>query len=223
MIDARILAAVLVTLAAGTAITGGSIPSGENLDLDTDIPGKDLIKGIDGLNPESSLVEGPEPETYVEADLQLSDMEKRDIPVKNGKVSLDAGNISIEHRALVSEENFNLEGFDGSVEIVNNTTTLAGSAELIETNKVVLNGSTTLEKEISSGEIKVRNTTRTPISLEKVRGVIESEAGKTNITSEETLVIDSYTGNMTVNSKKQQIHLEGRANQLEIGKFSLGQ
>ena len=226
MLDGKILSAVLATLTAvAVSTTGGADLSDQGLETNP----SDMEMDVLGLfkNPVGQLKEmittTPKPETDVRAELVSENMGNETFQVKNARISPDnTTQIKFGTQKISSDDNIIIHGFSGAVEPSNSTIRLSGTGEGVLTSDVNISGTSTVENRVNSRRLMIEGVEESSISLSSVHGNIQASDASTSFDSERTLTIDSFSGDIVLDTGNSSIILDGKVNSLSSGDFDFG-
>lgn len=224
MLDGKILAAVLATLAAlavtspGAEVQDKELMNGEGLNLDMVSILEDPAKGIRDV-----LTSPPEPEEQVEADLVAENLWDESFEIKNAV--LEPGNItsiSLGGKQISSDGPVTLYGFSGTVK-PSNKTVITGSVNGVLTSGVNITESSRVKLEVSTEKVEIRQARLDSITLSGVTGSIKSGSASTRFSnSSRNLEISGFHGDITLLPLNRTVKLDGKVGKLEAGSFSFG-
>lgn len=229
MLDGRVLAAVLASVAAIAAgINGGGVA--QSMDADRvkssslSAPGGLSFSDVvpDSLSSLKQFVKNPEPENSVKAHLVAEDISDEKLNVKGA--SLTAGNftsLSFGGKTARSSTQITVYGFTGNVE-PDDITNINGRASGFRSNNVNVSGNIQVQREIETRVLELEGVERTRLNLEEATGVIEANSSSTDIREAGKVRINSFSGDMTVFPMNGSIVIEGKVDRLDAGTFSFG-
>lgn len=226
MLDGKILSAVLATLTAvAVSTTGGGDLQDQELQADPSNMDIDVM----GLaeNPVKQLREmfttTPEPENSVRARLVAERIANESFQVQNARIAPgNATEIGFGSQTINSDSEITVYGYSGSVIPRNSSFELAGTAQGVLSSGVNVSGTSAVQHTVDSPTLEVEDVQESSIGLSSVSGTIESDEASTEFDSARTLSIDSFSGDITINSRNGSIILDGKVNTLEAGDFSFG-
>ena len=224
MLDGKILTAVLASLAMiGTAMNGGHVDSSELQDIRKNPLSTNFDKLMPGsLGAFSAMMQNPEPDTALEAELMIGDVAGQTLRLSSGTMKADnLTKIKAGRRQITSTSDLEFNQYSGKINF-GKPTNIEGSSESIITNDVNISGGFEIKEELDTDKIVLTNVTRSKISLKKVSGLIKSDSISTNITKDNLeLNINSFSGNMTIHSKTGKMILSGEVDKMDAGSISL--
>ncbi|MFB6143866.1 MAG: hypothetical protein ABEJ98_01010 [Candidatus Nanohaloarchaea archaeon] len=228
MLDAKILVAVLITLAAistgmnGASVKGDTIAQkAKNIDTSGNLDLKGMLK-----NPVSGLKKifktRPEPTNTVEATLEVEDLKTANIYVDGARFTAsNFTSFSIDSKKVHSNEEVMIYGFSGSVK-PGEVSEIQGSADGFVTSGVNVSGVMAITEEIDSSRMVFESVERSSLAFSSVTGKISSDNVSTEFGSERPLEINSFSGRMVLIPANDTLKLDGKVDRLEAGKFSYG-
>ncbi|MBC5792591.1 MAG: hypothetical protein H8Z69_00985 [Nanohaloarchaea archaeon] len=223
MLDGKILAAVLATLTAVAAGTGGG--SVDTQGLVPDVPETPEVSGLNGpIEKITSFFNSvPEPERSLEAELKIISMYEDTIKLDG--TSLEASNltdIKADGNRIKSDSYMTLRGFKGKLNAGQNTT-LEGKISGMTTSGVNLTGKMKINERMHSEKIRMFNVKKTPLKFAEVQGSVSSNDAFTRFRSgSRSLNLNSFKGNITVYPENKTMYLDGKVDKLSYGNFSYG-
>lgn len=231
MLDGRVLTAVFASLAAvATAMSGGAVDADDVRDSTLTAPGEnsynDLVpSSIQDLDLLEGFFENPEPETSVEAELELTSLEGTQFTVKRADLEVEAlEQISIDHRNMSSNTGFEFNDFEGEFNFgANQSVEITGSSQEIKTEDVNLTGITRIGQTVDTNRIQLTGIERSGLDISGVTGEFSAEGSTTSISNPKILAIDSFSGDLTVDLEEEKVYLDGQVHKLEAGPVSLGE
>jgi len=220
MLNGKLMAVTLVALAALGGVTNGGAQS-----FDSDVSFGSL--GQVEITPRSlgafaGLVEAPVPKTEVETSLDINGSLPQDIELKNAVIrpenftELQAGD-----RTVSSGTDIKIGQFDGTLE-VSESPNIEGKAFSTYSNGVNISGNHKVDQALNSDQIEVLNVEKTQLEMEKVSGTIESSSTSATVSENTELMIDSFSGNISLDIENSRMNLSGKVHTLEAGTVSLG-
>lgn len=231
MLDVKILAAVFASLAAfAVSFNGGSLDPGDmdlEDNLDDDLEDRFSFGDLTD-NPWEKIKDmvstQPEPENSVKASLTVENLHQQDINIrKSGSLHIDDfRDLSIGVKQVSSDEDIVLHGFRGSLG-PGNVSVAEGSFSSLTSSGVNVTGAMSVDEEVNSTVLKVRDIERSPITFTGVGGSIESDSASTQFgDGSRSVEINSFSGDLTVFTQNETVVLDGRVDRLEAGGFSFG-
>lgn len=226
MLDGKILSAVLATLTAvAVSSSGGGDLSDQALETDPSNMEIDVAGMI--KNPVKQLRQmvttTPEPENSMHAELRADNIANETFQVEGARISTEnATSIGFGGNNIESDENIDIYGYSGAVIPSNSTVRLSGNAEGVLTSGVNVSGTSAIENELKSDRVDLRGIDQSSISLASVSGSIESSGTSTEFDSPRTLMIDSFSGDISIRASNKTIILDGKVNRLTAGDFEFG-
>lgn len=223
MLDGRVLAAVLTTLAAiAAAINGGGLDAQQLKSSSLSSPGDTSFASVSDSVPEpfARFFDRPEPENDARVYLEVSNWKK--LSVKNA--GLEAQNFTsakVSGSRVNSDSGIKFYGFTGSV-TPGKSSKIKGRAAGFYSSGVNFSGSTSVSEELRTSRIDIRDTRRTSLKIKEAGGRVDAESTSTAISSPETVEIDSFSGDITVWPRNRSMVLDGRINRLEAGEVIFG-
>lgn len=230
MLDGRVLTAVFASLAAvATAMSGGAIEAQDVRDSTLSAPGEnsynDIVpSSLQDLDMLSDFFENPEPETSVQAELKLTDLEDTSFTVSKSDLEVEAlEQIAIDHRNMSSRNGFEFNDFEGEFNFNGNRSVkMSGSSQKIRSNGVNITGITRIDQTVETDRIQLEGIERTGLDINGVTGEFQSQGSTTSLEDPKILYIDSFSGDLTVDLVEEKVILDGRVHMLEAGPVSLG-
>ncbi len=223
MLDGKILAAVLATLTAVAAGTGGG-----SVDTQGFVPEVPETPDVSGLNGPIDKITNffnsiPEPERSLEAELKILSMYEDTIKLEGASLTAsDLTDIKADNNKIVSDSYMKLTGFKGQLNAGENTT-LEGKISGLSTSGVNVSGKMKVNEKMNSERIRMFNVRKTPLKFAEVRGSVSSEDAFTRFRSgSRSLDINSFKGNITVYPENKTMYLDGKVDKLSYGNFSYG-
>lgn len=220
MLDTKVLAAVLVSLAGATMMVNGgaSNPVEDGFSVDRF---EDLELSPRSLGAFTGLVERPEPDTEVRADLNFNGSLPQEVKLSSATIRPDNfTSVSAGKRQINSESAVSLYGFDGTVNL-DRPVRIDGKADGMTSNGVNISGEFKIDERVDTDSIEIGSVRRSSLQLEKVSGTVTSGSSSTRI-SEGELSITSFNGNMSFNLANSRMSLSGEVAGMEAGSFTLG-
>lgn len=218
MLDTKVLAAVLVSLAAASiAFNGGSGSLETNIGLNEI---GDMEVSPTALGAFTGLAQQPEPDTQVSADLNFNgsapvELELNSATLKPSNLtSIEAGERSISSGSAIS-----LYDFEGTVTI-DEEVEIEGTADGMTSSGVNISESFDLEETVETEKLNISDTRRTSFELESVEGSISSESTSTTVSGDQ-LSATSFSGSMNFNIEESGMKMDGMAASVSSGSFIL--
>ncbi|MFB6145299.1 MAG: hypothetical protein ABEJ99_02215 [Candidatus Nanohaloarchaea archaeon] len=225
MLDAKILTAVLASLAAlaagmnGGAITAkdirtGTIPS--NLNFGSQFNPLQKLTGL--LNTK------PEPTNKFTARLKVDTLYTDKISSKNAELHVaNLTKFKVNTHTIRSDEPIVIYGYTGDIK-TGNRTKFSGRASSLLTSGVNITGLMNVDEEVPARYIEIDNTQKISLKFEQVSGKIMPEKGSSlNIAgSQRQLIIDSFAGDIKIYQGNRTVVLDGKVSSLQAGGFSFG-
>lgn len=219
MLDTKVLAAALVSLAATSiAMNGGASMSMEDgINLDSI---KDMEITPRTVGAFTGLVEQPTPDKAVKASLNYNKSLPEDLKLRSATVeasnltSLDTGESSISSNGPIS-----VYGFEGTVTL-DRPVNLDGKASGAVSNGVNISESFEIEQEVETDNLKLSRVKASRFELASVRGDISSGSTSAKVSGGK-LSMSAFAGNMTFDLTKDSLELNGEVASLTAGSFSL--
>lgn len=225
MLDAKIMSAVLVSLAAIATATGGGTVEPSNLDAET-VTSTGFLTDLNS-NPidsiKNALVTRPEPENEVSAELSIEGLKGEKIKMQKSKFSAENfTQASLGSKKMDSDEALTLHRFNGNLEI-GTASKLKGTAGSATSSGVNVSGGLAISEKLDSKVLKVQNTERIPLKFSEAEGVVRSGSTSTEFRNgSRSLNINSFSGSITVYPSNNTLLLDGKVDELEAGDFSFG-
>ncbi len=229
MLDGRILAAVLASIAAiAVGINGGGIAQGLDADQvkssSISAPGEFSFNELmpESLSSVTQFFQNPEPENSLRASLVADDISGETLKVRRASLTADNfTSLDFGSRHAASDGGITVYGFTGTVEPAS-TTDISGRANGFTSNGVNISGRLNFEKEIETRRIELEGVERTRLKLEDTSGSIKANSSTTRIRQERQVNINSFSGDITVFPENNSVILDGKVDRLESGSFSFG-
>lgn len=226
MLDAKILSAVLASLAAVAAgMNGGAVDA---QDLQSGDVSTDTFNFGDSSNPlsiiKNLLNTRPEPKNAVRAELTVNNLYAEKVSGRESILSIDNyTEFDMGTRSVKSDEEIVFHGFTGDLQ-PGNETKIQGTAFSLITSGVNVSGMVNLQDSTSSETITLEDNRRTSLTFSQVRGNISSETMSTLQmgNAARPLSINSFSGDITVYPGNKTVILDGKVDRLEAGDFSFG-
>ena len=220
--DAKILAAVLVSLAAVFAGADGGMFSTQDVrniqeDAGLEAPSTSLIPSK--IPVIGDLLKKPKPTNKVKAEIVLHGEESFRIK-KAGLKASKLTEINARNMKIDSDRDIKFTGFNGKVKL-NNQTELDGSATGFQTSNVNITTATGLNTAVDTQRIEVENTSRTGFKFSKASIGPTQGSNFSLDTSNTNLDINSFTGNVTIYPREKKLVIDGKVDKLNAGKYSL--
>jgi hypothetical protein len=221
MLDGKIMAAVLATLAA-FGVASGSQTDGFNPSEDFKIPSiSDMnprtIGAFTGLIPEDTST------SEVEAKFKYNSSGSQQVSLISE--SLEIANISrieTNSQTVSSSGNISLENFDGSI-VSAKESKIEGQASSILSNGVNVSGGFDFQKTVKTSRIKAVSVKDSDMEFTEVTGTVESGSTSAELSDSTTTVkADSFNGNITFRPHRGEIEIVGEVSSLEAGEVSIG-
>lgn len=225
MLDAKIMSAVLVSLAAIATATGGGTVEPSNLDADT-VTSTGFLTDLNS-NPidsiKNALVTRPEPENEMSAELSVEGLKGEKIKMQKAKFSAENfTTASLGSKKMDSDEAITIHSLNGNLE-VGTASKLKGAAGSAISSGVNVSGSLSVSEELNSNVLKVQNTERIPLEFSEVEGVVRSGSTSTEFRNgSRSFNINSFSGSITIYPSNNTLLLDGKVDKLEAGEFSFG-
>ena len=220
MLNGKILAAVLATLAAFGVASGG-----QNV---KNPAGAFEMPSMDDLNPRSigaftGLIPEDKTRSIVQADLNYNSSQKQDIELKSRSLSVrNLTSIATGKQTISSENTIELYNFGGKL-TVSEKSDISGKTGYIVSNGVNISGDFNIERQVKTDKIKAIGVTDTDMVLNEVDGQITSGSTSAELSGPSTSVsIRSYSGNITFSPQSGRISLKGEVSSLKAGDVSIG-
>ncbi|WP_414837011.1 hypothetical protein [Candidatus Nanohalococcus occultus] len=220
MLDTKVLAAVLVSLAAASIIVNGgnSFSMDEGLNFD-EFTSADLSPR--NLGAFTGLIDRRDSDTPVKADLNFNGSLPQQVRLSSADLSPNnLTEITDGDRTIRSKTSFTLEGFSGTVTL-DKPLTLDGTAQRASSNGVEISGSFQIREQVSSDRLVIENVTRSDFSLDTVEGDIESGSTSASISGTQ-LSADSFSGDLSFDFVESRLEMNGTVGRLDAGSVSLG-
>lgn len=224
MLDGKILAAVLTTLAAVAVSTGQGIGA---QDVELDAPERSEYSFSDLLdnpvnNVRSIFTRKPEPENSVTAELRLHSIDQEKISLKNSRISLPMKrSVGLGGKSVETDSGIVLTNFTGDFKISNHTS-ISGKTLGLNSSGVKIRGSSKINEKLNGSTIDIQGTEKSSVNLEMVNGSISSESSSTQFDNPRNLDINSYSGDIMFYPVNRTILLDGKVSKLEAGGFTFG-
>ncbi|MFB6099652.1 MAG: hypothetical protein ABEK16_00110 [Candidatus Nanohalobium sp.] len=222
--DAKILAAVLASLAAVFAGTsGGMFSTSDVRQVTAEAPGistpssNSLLQKVPVIG---GFFEKPVPKNDVKARITVQGSAE----VKINSAMLEAQNLTrINSRSMKidSDQEIQFKNFNGKVRF-GNTSKISGAAAGLKTSGVNLTTDLSLDTEVQTHLIRVENTVKTPI---KFKSASVAPAGNSDFpinTQEKNLNINSFTGDIMIYPGNSTLVIDGKVATLTAGKTTYG-
>lgn len=221
MLDGKILAAVLATLAA-FGVAGGSQADGFN---PTD---KLQIPSMSDLNPRSlgaftGLIPEDTSTSKVEATLKYNNSLSQQATVSSDYLEIaNLSSINTKSQTVKSDGNMSLEQFDGGI-LVSRESRINGQTGSILSSGVNVSGGFKVDETLETSRIKAVRVSGSDMTFEEVSGSVDSGSTSADLASSGTSVkVDSFNGNITFRPLKGEIELIGEVSEFEAGDVSIG-
>jgi len=221
MLDGKILAAVLATLTALAAGTGGGeVPNQSQVEMPSEIG---LGSITDSLETARNIFGSkPEPETEVEANLVVGSLYDKKLKIGSADLSPGVQELDAGKQTIDSDDSIDLYGFSGTLGF-GNKSSFQGSVKRIETSGIDIRGETTVTHKFDKNRIVLRNVSDTALNFKDVRGKISSGDAEASFgNSTRALDINSYSGTMVFYPSNKTVSLDGEVGRLKYGSFKFG-
>ncbi len=224
MIDGRIMAAVLASLAAvAAAISGGGFSADQVKESTVSAPGEFSFNDLmpESLSALERFFENPEPESEMKAVLVSSNLDGESFRVTDTRVhASNFSRMELSGKTLESDDDIELYGFTGEV-MPGNTTELSGMSNGLLTSGVNVSGGLNTHQELETGRLDLEGVERSRFEMQ-ASGEIESAGSSTEIRDARRVSIDSFSGDIRIYPGNSTIVLDGMVHELESGDFSFG-
>lgn len=220
--DAKILAAVLVSLAAVFAGADGGMFSTDdirNIQQDTGFQAPSTDSITSNIPLINDFLEKPKPTNQIKAQIILHGEEQ--FRVK--QAGLKAGNlteINARNMKIDSDKDIEFNGYNGKIKL-SNETILDGSAKGFQTSNVNITAATGLNTVVKTDKIEVDNTSKIGFKFSKASISPTQNSNFSLDTSNTNLDINSFTGDVIVYPEEKRIVIDGKVDKLNAGKYSL--
>lgn len=212
--DPKILAAVFASIAALTVSGTGAVDDFQNFENDF-LEGIDIPFDIGNLL--DHVTERPTPENEVEIVTNLktveTDLELNDVTV----VLEDFNTISSDDRSIESDHSVLFGNFTGITTLKTNNTGITGESRLFSSGKVNITQDMRLDLETDARTVTVEEVERMPVSMENVDIELTSGDDTEISTSNAPLRINSFSGEIVINSHEDTVLFRGLADEVEVG------
>lgn len=208
--DMKILAAVLTTLAAVFLVMN----AGET-------PAETSGPGLGALIPAFLSPEPPQPQTRIEADIQIR-TENTTMNL-NGDLQVEGLTQYISDQVdIKSNQEIEFQNFQGTV-FIGNQSRIDGKAEGFTSKGVQVAKNFKLQENINNSKITLEEVKRASLDLKAADIQLDALNSSTSISETNTTVkIESFSGNMTVTPENMSIGLQGNITNVEAGQTSFG-
>ena len=217
--DPKILAAVFASIAALTMSGTGSMEDIQNLESQSFLQDFNLPFDLDNFI--GDIREGPEPENQARIDVTFKSVET--VLETSGK-GLYVGNYSFmesDRRSFQSSEALEFRDYSGSLTF-SNSTEIDGKASGFDYRDLNYTQKMNLGLSTDATDLSIQGIEREKIRLNNVDINFESETG-TEISAENApLVVNSFTGNISIHPDEDRLIITGLVDRVEAGTTSFG-
>lgn len=217
--DPKILAAVFASIAALTMSGTGSMEDIQNLESQSFLQDFELPFDLDSVI--GDIREGPEPENRARIDVTFKSVDTTLETSGKGLYVENYTSLDSERRGFESTDPVEFRDYSGSL-VFSNSTELNGKAsgfnyqDLNYTQKMNLGLST------DATDMRIEGIERERIRLNNVDISFESSTG-TEISAENApLVVNSFTGNISIHPDEERLVIIGLVDRVEAGTTSFG-
>lgn len=205
----KILAAVLTTLTAVFVVMNAG---------NTTMP---ETGGLSGVIPDFFSSENPQPETAVTAEISLlTDNTTMNV---NGDTTVEGLNTYTSDEVNIRSDNdIQFQNFEGKL-FFGNRTEISGQAYGFISKGVEVEETFRLEKTLNNTPVDIRNAERVGLDFERANITLDAVNSSSGITETNTSVlIESFSGNMTVMPGSMTVELDGNISRVEAGQTTFG-
>lgn len=220
MLDLKILAAVLVSLAAFGMVSGSS-------SMTLDKPSEMLSQDFDNIGPRSlgafiGVIDDDETREEVYAELNFNSSGNQEMSVKAGSLNVeDLDAVKLEEGTVSSDSSIMFLNFTGTVGLAKEST-VSGSANTIVTSGVNLTGDYNFGERISTPRITAQDATVEKMKVKNVNGVIESGSTSSRLQDDTEVNIRGFNGEVEIQPINGTIVFDGSVTRLEAGSVNIG-
>lgn len=219
MLDGKILAAVLASLAAFGIASGGQTMDGNMESMD--------IPSMDDLNPRSigaftGLIPKDTSTSEVTATLTYNKSRSQEAKFKSGTLNVsNMTSVSTGSQDIQSSNAISLHNFQGTVQ-ASEKSLITGKTSSIYSNGVNISGDYNVEREITTSQIRAEGAVAPKLKFNDVNGEVVSGSTSAELTDSDTDVsIRSFEGDMRFNPLEGKIYLDGEVTSLKAGDVSI--
>ena len=223
--DAKVLAAVLASLAAVFAGTnGGMFSTSDVRDVASEAPGVST-PSANSLLQDAPVIGGyfkkPEPTNDIKAKISVKGPAQ--LQINNAKLEAqELTRIDSRTMKIGSDENILFKQFNGKVDF-GNRSKLQGSSEGLSSSGVNLTTRLNLDTEVETPQIDVENTQKTAMNFRRA-SISPTENSDFPLNTEESkLDVNSFTGDMTIYPANSTLIIQGKVATVDAGKTSYGE
>ena len=221
MLDGKILAAVLATLAAFGVASGSQ--------ADADSPMKSFkIPSMGDLNPRTigaftGLIPEDKTTSEVSATLNYNQSDAQTVDISSKQLIVDnLTALETQSQVISSDESFVFEGFEGTV-VSSEESQITGSSNSIVSSGVNMSGGYSFDTLQKTTGIKAVDVSDSDLDFEDVSGSVSSGSTSAELSDSTTDVrIRSFNGNLTFMPQSGEIVIDGEVSSLKAGDVSIG-
>ena len=213
MLDLKIAGIVFASLLIIATTLQGTPLTQEKPDINTDSSILDKIE---------NFLSGPLPEPQNPVQIQITTPELNNYQQKITKAQIktpELKQITIKGQKIQTKKPLTLENYTGTLQLNKQNTTLKGNAEKAYNQQITINN-TQITQTIPNNQLQINKQQTTSFDLKQATGTIKTNQTQLDIQND-TLKIDSYTGNQTITPENNHLNLEGKVNQLNTEELTI--
>jgi len=220
MLDVKILAAVLVSLAA----FGMASDSGMNLSDPSEMLSSDFGEiGPRSLGAFIGIIDEEKNTEEVYAEFHYNSSDSQNIALSAQKVKVEGlKQVNLKEGTVNSDSPLQFLNFTGEV-TASSESTISGDARNVVTSGVNLTGSYSFTEKVESQRIEIERSEAKKIKLEKVNGLIESGSTVSRLqdSQHENVMIRGFSGAIDIRPLNGTVILDGEVTELEAGTVNI--